>query len=230
MYLLFGEWQIAGFLFWFFCPCPASVKCKKSRIVTKPLPKSLRVQWESGVVNINESKHGVADVHVDELLFRWTLWGGGSSRNSKTVCNENMQWLLGCHIFLVLSCDKTVVVVKEHTRIFFVCLCVFFKGSFLSVTICDSRVNKYRHFLWYKGEITTFSIFLFRHSDSVDMTGMTTGMVSRDMELGVSIEDLPDEKIAALKARGYGRFDRLVRTEPGGAIFPYEWVLFSLRH
>lgn len=54
------------------------------------------------------------------------------------------------------------------------------------------------------------------------MTGMTTGMVSRDMELGVSIEDLPDEKIAALKARGYGRFDRLVRTEPGGAIFPYE--------
>lgn len=42
------------------------------------------------------------------------------------------------------------------------------------------------------------------------------------MELDITIEDLPDEQIAALKARGYGKFDRLVRTEPGGAIFPYE--------
>lgn len=55
------------------------------------------------------------------------------------------------------------------------------------------------------------------------MIGMTTGMASRNVELDVTIEDLPDEKTAALKARGYGdRFQRLFRTEPGGAIFPYE--------
>lgn len=52
-------------------------------------------------------------------------------------------------------------------------------------------------------------------------------MTSRNMELGVTVEDLSDEEIAALKARGYGRFHRLVRTKPGGAIFPYDYRRLS---
>ena len=47
-------------------------------------------------------------------------------------------------------------------------------------------------------------------------------MTSRNKELDVTVEDLSDEEMASLKARGYGRFHRLVRTEPGGAICPYE--------
>lgn len=47
-------------------------------------------------------------------------------------------------------------------------------------------------------------------------------MAFRRQEMGLTVEDLSEEEIAALKARGYGKFDRLVRVDPGGAVFPPE--------
>lgn len=48
-------------------------------------------------------------------------------------------------------------------------------------------------------------------------------MAFRHQPMGVTVEDLSKEEIAALKVRGYGKFDHLVRVDPGGAVFPPEY-------
>lgn len=48
-------------------------------------------------------------------------------------------------------------------------------------------------------------------------------MTSKGLEMDVTLEDLSDDEIAALKARGYARFQRLVRTDPGGAVYPSQY-------